>query len=152
MQLTCFAILLLSATTLTTGLPCNSLKTLEKEAFENVDGNELNLSSVFNPPRRPSAKYVRVTYSFQDEAGEVDDNCSVTYMWAKTSFLLIQPPVIFQFTSLFFNHQSGERSELSLTLPASCRHLVNTTTGTSSSCSCEDHHEDNLLIFFTHQV
>ena len=125
---------------------CNSLKSLASALTSN-DDNMQNLTQVFYPPRQPSAKIVKVIYYFEDEMGKHDD-CNVTYFWASGAFLLIQPPSIFQFTSLFFNHKvAGEETTLILTLPNACRHLVlhNTT------CSCDQSNE-GVLDLLTHQV
>ena len=112
---------------------CNSLRSLAKALTSN-DENMQNLTQVFYPSSRPSAKILKVTYYFEDEMGE-RDNCNVTYFWAKGGFLLIQPPSIFQFTSLLFNHKVvGEETSLILTLPSACRHLVLR----NATCSCDE--------------
>ena len=125
---------------------CNGLRSLAKILTSN-DGNMQNLTKVFYPSRRPSAKILKVTYYFEDEMGK-RDNCNVTYFWASGAFLLIQPPSIFQFTSLFFNHKvAGEETSLILTLPSACRHLVLR----NATCSCNESNE-GILDLLTHQV
>ena len=126
---------------------CNSLRTLAQALIDN-DQNLLNLTQVFYPTRHPPAKFLKVTYLFEDEMGLECDNCSVTYLWASGGFLLIQPISIFQFTSLLFNHKVGAKDSLVLTLPSPCRQLV---LSSNEECACDDKNED-ILDLFTHQV
>ena len=137
-------VLLLISTTTSSDKSCKSLSSLV-EALYSTDNNLFQLASVFYPLRRSPAIYVTVTYQFVDEAGTLDD-CKINYIWASSSFLLVQPPHVFQWTSLLFYHQSAnEDDDIILTLPAACRDLV-------PDCSCNNQNEDNLLHFMTHQV
>ena len=152
MKFYCYFILLMfSASTKAANTSCNSLRSLVQELY-NTPGNLLNLNQVFYPPHQPTTSFVRVTYSFQNENDELD-GCDVLYLWAKGGFLLIQPPSIFRFTSLLFNHGVNEKRNLNLILPNACRHLVerNNSTTNSSECKCDAENED-LLDILTHKV
>ena len=133
-------------------LPCDSILSLA-QALYNISGNFLNLTRIFYPPRQPPVQFVRVKYTF--EKNETDDSeCDVTYLWAKGGFLLIQPPSVFRFTSLFFNFDENENYDLQLTLPSTCRHLVYiNSTSNNLNCSCHNQDEDlGILDIVTHQV
>ena len=123
---------------------CDTLKSLEKNLY-NTGDNMLNLMKIFYPPHKAGVSFLRVNYEFENESGSLD-NCSVTYLWAIGGFLLYQPPTIFQFTSLLFNHKDTNSGKLSLRLPNACRQLV---TVNDSKCSCE--HGAHLEVL-THQV
>ena len=139
-----FCILFFISTATSSNNSCNSLSSLV-EALYSTDNNLFQLASVFYPLRRSPAIYVTVTYQFVDETGKLDD-CSIDYIWASSSFLLVQPPHVFQWTSLLFYHQStNEDDDIILTLPAACKYHV-------PDCSCNNQKEDNLLHFMTHQV
>ncbi len=132
---------------------CDTLKLLAKELY-NTKRNVLNMTKIFFPPLQDAAKFLQVRYSFEDENGDVD-NCNISYIWAEGGFLLIQPPWIFQFTSLFFNHIANNNYDphLELTLPKACRHLVHVHN--NSLCSCKKDTRDgdrDLLDVLTHQV
>ena len=133
-------------------LPCDSILSLAK-ALYNISGNLLNLTRIFYPPRQPPVQFVRVKYTF--EKNETDDSeCDVTYLWAKGGFLLIQPPSVFRFTSLFFNFDENAKYDLQLTLPSTCRPLVYiNSTSDNLNCSCHNQDEDlGILDMVTHQV
>ena len=120
------------------------LRVLEIALYE-TGNNLLELNRIFFPPNRETSRFIRVIYSFQNEAGELDD-CDVSYIWAIGGFLLMQPPTIFQFTSLFFNYPNNDLKELRLQLPYECRPLI------SSSCSCFGNETDLMLNIVTQQV
>ena len=62
----------------------------------------------------------------------------------------MQPPTIFQFTSLFFNYPNNDLKDLRLQLPYECRPLIITS---SSSCSCFGEDDtDFMLNVVTQQV
>lgn len=129
---------------------CNSLAELES-ALYSTGTNKLKLNKFFYPPRKESVPYAKITYQFQDEDGKISDSemekCAVTYVWAVGGFLLIQPPSIFTFSSLFFFHTHQKNYSLVLTLPNKCRSLVNSGNGT---CSCAN--KDNFLDLLSQQV
>lgn len=95
---------------------CNTLNSLAQALYETKD-NILNLIRVFYPPNKPRVSFLRIEY----ETGDLD-GCSVTYIWAKGGFLVVQPPKIFQMTSLLFNHIGRNFDILKLRLPYDCRH------------------------------
>ena len=162
-----FALLLVSSTAsfiavLASDSDCNNdicdndiltLTSLAKQL--NCNGsNVLNMSSAFFPPLQAGAKFLTVTYFFDDDD---DDNCNVSYIWAEGGFLLVQPPWIFQFTSLFFNHVVNAHYDprLYLTLPGTCKEQlvqVNDTGMSTGNCSCKETKRDDLLLMLTHQV
>ena len=79
-----------------------NFETLEM-ALVKTDDNKYALQKAFYPPRKSTAAvYVNVTYTFLDEYGN-DTSCNSKWIWSSHSIYLIQPPPIFQFTSLFFS-------------------------------------------------
>ena len=138
---------------------CTTLPDLLYHLYH-TDDNLLHLNRVFYPPRAQPPTFLNVTYYFkskdQDElkfrysGGPPDTDCSVNYIWAEGGFLLIQPPLIFQYTSLWFNQESGEESSIPLTLPSVCRELVFNTSTETCSCTLEDY--SWLLDVVTQQV
>ena len=126
----------------------NDLFVLEK-ALYGMQGNKLKLINTFYPSRKISTAFVKVNYNFEDEIGEFTDNCSATYWWTAGGFLLVLPPTIFRFSSLFFGNKVDNINVITLTLPYECRGVV--TDDKNSSCSC--YHKDNsLLDVLTQQV
>ena len=128
---------------------CHTLNTLAQALYDG-EGNILNLVRVFYPPREPGVNFLQVLYDFENDEGEVD-GCNVTYIWAKGGFMLIQPPSILQYTSLFFSHNVNMKYKVYLRLPSACRHLVMNISMADSECSC-NREEDDLLDMLTHQV
>ena len=51
-----------------------------------------------------------------------DSEVNETWLWTKAPFYFIQPPSVFQYTSLLFNFHtiSGQTTELCVYLPAAC--------------------------------
>ena len=124
---------------------CSSYYELLTNLYTTGD-NLFNLTKVFYPPRDQPPPFIHVTYTFND----VD--CSVDYLWAEGGFLLIQPPSIFQLTSLLFNQEKGENDCLHLTLPSVCRELV---LNNNSNCSCHigaNNTRSKMLELLTQQV
>ena len=97
------------------------------------------LNNIFYPPRNTPARFVKVHYMFDD------DDCNVTYIWAVGGFLLMQPPSIFQYTSLYFSTITSDLTDLKIQLPSECRPLV------QSNCTCKDD-DNNILDIVTQQV
>lgn len=81
-----------------------------------------------------------MTYEFEDI-----NKCNVTYIWAVGGFLLVQPPKIFQLTSLYFSTPANNLTDLVIKLPEDCLPLL------GDSCSC-DNEDDTLLDIMTQQV
>lgn len=153
MKIYCYFILLVLGASSTNGqaandTTCNGLRSLI-ECLYDTPGNLKNLNNVFYPPHQSSTSFLQITYSFQNTSGHLD-GCDVAYLWAEGGFLLIQPPSVFKFTSLLFNHDVYEKNSLSLTLPNACRHLVESPNN-SSKCECNADNED-LLDILTHKV
>ncbi len=118
----------------------NNFRILEKALYE-TDGNMLNMLAVLSPSRRTQPSFVRVHYAFKDESGTVPgiNNCTVQYLWVKGGFLFVQPPTIFQFSSLLF-YFTGSRDDteinLYLTLPFECRPLI--VDLENGNCTCRN--------------
>ena len=111
---------------------CPTRLSVLETALYQTGNNLLELNEIFYPPNKQTSRFIRVEYSFQNEIGGLND-CNVSYIWAIGGFLLMQPPTIFQFTSLFFNYPNNDLEKLRLQLPYQCRPLINTS---SSNCKC----------------
>ena len=137
---------------------CALLTQLECALFT-TDENERKLNQAFFPPRKATTRYIKVTYSFNEDIDTNDDhynfnptvtqNCNVTYIWAVGGFLLIQPPSIFEWASLLFSYPANDIYELDLTLNISCTTLVDVREDGTCSCKGKD---DNNLDILTQQV
>ena len=127
---------------------CDSKLSVLETALYETGNNPLQLNKIFFPPHRAKSRFIRIIYSFQNETGKLD-GCNVSYIWAIGGFLLMQPPTIFQFTSLFFNYPNNDLKELHLQLPYECRPLIITS---SSNCSCFGDDTDLMLNIVTQQV
>ncbi len=118
---------------------------LEKALYE-TDHNVLKILSIFSPARNTVPSFVRVNYTFQDENKEYSNNCNVSYLWVKGGFLFVQPPTIFQFSSLFFYFtelRDKDEFTLNLTLPYECSPLI--WNGTNCTCHTLDDKSNNSL-------
>lgn len=103
--------------------------------------NIKQMNRIFYPPRETTSRFITVKYEFEDT------NCNVTYIWAIGGFLLMQPPKIFQLTSLYFSTPANELTDLLIKLPNECWPLVHSG---GNDCTCS--HEDNILDILTQQV
>ena len=125
-----------------------SLSTLE-EALYKTGKNKFLLNKFFYRAREEAVPYAKITYHFQDEEGQVsnseEESCKVTYLWATGGFLLMQPPSVFTFTSLFFFHTRRRNFDLDLELPFECQSLVNTIDNETCSCANRDNNPLDLL-------
>ncbi len=108
---------------------------LEKSLYE--DGrNLLNMEEAFFPSVGQPSRFLRVQYVFTNEYDE--DDCSVTFFWSVGSFLFLQPPSVFTYTSLLFNFPSNMVSNLTIVLPNECQPLViNNNNNNSDDCTCD---------------
>lgn len=70
-----------------------------------------------------------------------DSNINETWLWTKVPIYFVQPPTVFQFTSLLFNHHNLSRQtyELMIILPSAC-------LSDTSSLSCYDQSRDTTHI------
>lgn len=95
------------------------------------DENLFSLQSQFFPPETTSPFFLTVYYYFGDDpstcealvAGNetaVDDDDYTVWFWSTTSFYLIQPIHVFQYTSLFFSDTTSYASEVCLVLDPEC--------------------------------
>ena len=110
--------------------------------------NIKQLNRIFYPPRETTSRFIMVNYEFENTKNEfVDYNCNVTYIWAVGGFLLMQPPKIFQLTSLYFSTPANELTNVTLKLPRDCWHLAHNG---SNNCTCMC--ENNDLDIITQQV
>ncbi len=105
---------------------------LLKALFETGD-NLYQMGGVFFQPRAETSRYIKVTYTFINTTTGIE-GCNVTYIWANGGFLLVQPPTIFQFTSLFVSSPANKLKNLNLKLPIECQVLVSDNDG---NCSCK---------------
>ena len=114
---------------------CGTDRSVLLKALFATEDNLYQMDRVFSPARRESSRHIRVNYAFIDATtGIKDENCSVTYVWALGGFLLIQPPKIFQFTSLLFSTPVNNLELLSITLPTECKVLVEEDE--NGTCTC----------------
>lgn len=123
-------------------------------ALYTTDSNEKKLNQAFFPPRKETSRYIRVIYDFKanpnSDYSDVFQQCNVTYVWAVGGFLLIQPPTIFQLTSLLFSYPANDIYDVHLTLPEQCLELVHYDP-INKTCSCQAMEDQNLDIL-TQQV
>ncbi len=129
---------------------CDLLSQLEC-ALYTTDSNERNLNRAFFPPRKATSRYITVKYRFREDDDSTSDdssNCTVSYIWAIGGFLLIQPPTIFQMTSLLFSYPANDIENMNLTFPVECRKVINDT---GDECSC-NHKENQNLDILSQQV
>ena len=138
---------------------CSTKKSVLLKALYSTSDNQYELERAFAPPKPgvTTSRYIKVIYSFADKDGHYGD-CNVKYTWAIGGFFLIQPPQIFELTSLLFSIPGSNRSSITLELPYHCRGLINSTSNSSvtgdSVCTCYsagDPMSEPLLIF-TNQV
>ena len=118
------------------------LSVLERALYE-TDSNERSLNEAFFPPGQETSRYIKVTYKFL-----TDDGCEVSYIWSIGGFLLIQPPSVFRFTSLFFSVPANDLTEVNLSLPSQCRLLASE----GEDCRCNNSEESKNLDILTQQV
>jgi len=122
-----------------------SLFELEKQLYEGLD-NAIQLNQAFFPQLERTSRYIKVEYEFE---GSELENCTVTYYWAIGGFLLIQPPKVFQFTSLYFSYPANLVESITLRLPEECLPIVYNET--TQMCSCKSV-GDTLLDVLSHHV
>ncbi len=133
------SLLTLSLTTLSMAIPngcSDTLTNLETALYAN-GGNLLNMQSAFFPSVEQPSRYLRVVYKFTKGDDGDDEDCIVTFFWSVGSFLFIQPPSIFTYTSLLFNFPSNTVDNVTITLPNECRPLVNNNNNDSDWCTCK---------------
>ena len=106
--------------------------------------NIKEMNDIFYPPRVTPSRFIKVTYKFDKH------DCNVTYIWAIGGFLLMQPPKIFQLTSLYFSTIANHLTDLVIYLPEQCWPLVR-TEGREENCTCR-HEDDHILDILTQQV
>lgn len=133
---------------------CSSSLSVLEDALYNTGTNKLKLNRYFYPPRQEPVPYAKITFKFEDENGNLSDSedgkCEVTFVWAIGGFLLIQPPSVFTFTSLFFFHTRQNDFSLDLRLPYLCRPLVQEYEIENGTCTCAN--KDGGLDLLNQQV
>ncbi len=108
---------------------------LEKALYAD-ERNLLNMENAFFPSLGQPSRFLKVQYIFTDEYDE--DDCRVTFFWSVGSFLFLQPPSVFTYTSLLFNFPSNMVENLTIVLPNTCRPLViNNNNNNSDYCTCD---------------
>lgn len=118
------------------------MEALEFALYKYTPENLRQLNRIFYPPRRTPSRFVKVRYHF-----EGSEHCKVTYIWAIGGFLLVQPPKIFQLTSLYFSTPANSLTDLAIQLPRECLGLV----GGDDNCTCK-HENGKILDILTQQV
>ena len=110
--------------------------TLEKALIETKD-NKFKLLQAFYPNEKYDTIYVKdVEYHFLGKDENDSEIISKTWIWAESAFYLIQPPSVFQYTSLLFSYSIDEvdNSPLSLYLPYQCRLTNLNLTAVNNTC------------------
>ncbi len=101
---------------------CSKCYSLLVENITDDDKNIFNLTFSFFPPNTSSPAFVTVIYHYKDDFGnEIDINDTQIWFWSTSTFNLLHPLHVFQFTSLFFSDLGSESSEVHLTLHQNCR-------------------------------
>lgn len=116
---------------------CSTKRDVLLRALYQTGNNLDELNRVFYPAEQLPAKFITVNYYFNNTG---IGNCTVSYYWATGGFLLIQPPSIFQFSSLFFwfsDNPTDDSQVITLTLPEECKELISVEDG---NCSCNPNH------------
>ncbi len=114
-----------------------SFRVLENALYE-TEGNMVKMLDIFSPARKTSPSLVRVHYTFKEENGAIS-NCTVQYLWVEGGFIFVQPPTIFQLSSLFFyfkGFRDDNEYNLYLTLPFECRPLI--MLDENVTCTCQE--------------
>ena len=127
---------------------CSTQLDVLEDALFTTGDNIFELSRIFYPPSERTTRFIRVVYIFLDDEGE-ENGCNVTYFWAIGGFLLLQPPSLFRYNSLFFNYPNNDLTELDLKLPSACRPLIGADMSVRE-CSCANSSE--RLNILTQQV
>ena len=138
----CFTLLLLLLVTVSQAQyeDCGTKRDVLLEALFKTGTNLFKLDEIFFPPRTLTSRYIEVEYIFLNDTGVDDGTCNVKYIWAIGGFLLVQPPKIFQLTSLLFSTRANELEKLTLELPSACKELVSSETSSECSCAGENKH------------
>ncbi len=101
---------------------CSKCYSLLVENVTDDDKNIFNLTFAFFPPNTSAPAFVTVIYHYKDDFGnEIDINDTQVWFWSTSTFNLLHPLHVFQFTSLFFSDLGLESSEVHLTLHQNCR-------------------------------
>ena len=111
---------------------------LEK-ALINTRNNRFELIKTFYPARSVKPVYVKqVIYMFLGNE-ENDSTINESWIWSNAAFYLIQPPSVFQYTSLFCSYYTGKghvyKETLSLYLPYGCLNKDVNWTSINTTCS-----------------
>ncbi len=147
-------ILLVSATAFATDSTfedCPTKYSALEEALYATGDNMFELNRVFYPPSMPPTRFIKVRYTFLNEAGD-DDGCTVTYLWAIGIILFFQPPILFAHNSLYFNYPNNNLTSVDLQLPYECRPLINVNMSSSSNEMCSCISDSQKLDILTQQV
>ena len=75
----------------------DDLGALEVALFK-TGNNLFELNRIFFPPSLLPTRFIRVEYSFMNPENHQD--CNVTYIWAVGEVLFLQPPTLFQCSSI----------------------------------------------------
>lgn len=123
---------------------CGSdLTVLENALYHFSPENRKHLNRIFYPPRETPSRFIKVHYKFEGH------DCNVTYIWAIGGFLLMQPPSIFRYTSLYFSNKANNLTDMEIRLPSECRSIVEPKKDGKCTCDGDDY---NILDMLTQQV
>ena len=128
--------------------------TLEKALIE-TKNNKYKLIQAFYPNQKYDTIYVTdVEYHFLGKDENDSEIISSQWIWAKSAFYLIQPPSVFQYTSLLFSYSVHEvdSSPLSLYLPYKCRLTNLNSTEMNNTCHQNDNNINPMLASLTQRV
>ena len=123
-----------------------SLSELETRLYDGLYNQE-ELHRAFFPQHERTSRFIRVNYVFEGSA--LESECTVSYFWAIGGFLLIQPPSVFRFTSLYFSYPANSIDSITLRLPEECLPLVYNEMAQNCSCAKKG---NTLLDILTHHV
>lgn len=102
-----------------------SFHLLERSLLQCAD-NRYNLLRAFYPPRASHPVVVEINYTFSNSSNNTnnisntDSNDTRIWFWTESTFYLVQPLEVFQFSSLFFSNTPNRRTSASLQLPTDC--------------------------------
>ena len=118
---------------------CTTNFAVLERALVETGSNRFNIIRAFYPPRKSHSVYVDVEYHY------AESNVTEYWIWTTSPFYLIQPPSVFQFTSLLFSYPalSDQIQNLSLILPRECQDV------TLDNRTCN---HNPMLDVLTHQV
>ena len=137
---TALALLLLASLSsgeIDTYAKCGTDRSVLLRALFETEDNLYQMDNVFSPARDDSSRHIEVNYFFINTSTGIEDElCSVRYIWALGGIFLIQPPRIYEFTSLLFSTPVNELESFNITLPSECKVLLHPNE--DGTCTCNN--------------